>query len=219
MSPTNESAAADEVGNPTVLPVRILQMFRFAFLIRHPRRSIPSLYRLSVPPLSSMTGWHGYLSSEEGYVELRQLFDFVRRVQGTTTGVAETEGTGSTAAAREICLIDADDLLDNPSGIPQRFCSLSNLEYSDDMLSWDTEEQQDLARTAFRKWKGFHEDVLKSTGLKARDHGLPQSTMTEGEEDEAWTREYGDEGAGIIRRAVDANIPHYEYLKQFALKA
>ena len=70
---------------------------------------------------------------------------------------------------RGLCVVDADDLLDNPTGILKKFCHLHNLEYNDDMLSWDTEEQQELARKTFQKWKGFHEDVLESKGLKARD--------------------------------------------------
>ena len=43
--------------------------------------------------------------------------------------------------------------------------------------------------------------------------------MTEEEEDEDWRRNYGHEGARLIRETVNANVPHYEYLKQFALKA
>jgi hypothetical protein len=38
-------------------------------------------------------------------------------------------------------------------------------------------------------------------------------------ENEEWRREYGDEGAKIIRDCVDANLKDYEYLKSFALKA
>lgn len=43
--------------------------------------------------------------------------------------------------------------------------------------------------------------------------------MTDEEENEAWKGKYGDEGARIIRKSVNANNPHYEYLKQFVLKA
>ncbi|KAL8802953.1 MAG: hypothetical protein Q9200_006408 [Gallowayella weberi] len=205
-----------EPNNPTVLPNHILQKFQFAFLIRNPRRSIPSQYRCTVPPLSDLTGWVEYLPSEAGYVELRRLFDYVR-AQGC--GIEEANGTGSAAEDGGICLIDADDLQDNPSGILRKFCHLTNLEYSDDMLSWNTKEQDELARRVFQKWKGFHEDVLASSGFKGRDHNIPQHSMTEKDEDEDWRRKYGDEGARVIRETVNANIPHYDYLKQFSLKA
>jgi hypothetical protein len=33
-----------------------------------------------------------------------------------------------------------------------------------------------------------------------------------------WTEKYGEEGAKSIRDTVAANVDHYEYLKQFAIK-
>jgi hypothetical protein len=33
-----------------------------------------------------------------------------------------------------------------------------------------------------------------------------------------WTEKYGEEGAKLIRDTVEANVPDYEYLKQFAIK-
>lgn len=33
-----------------------------------------------------------------------------------------------------------------------------------------------------------------------------------------WTEKYGEEGAKVIRDTVAANVEHYEYLKQFAIK-
>lgn len=35
--------------NPAALPLQVLRKFRWTFVIRHPRSSIPSLYRLSMP--------------------------------------------------------------------------------------------------------------------------------------------------------------------------
>ena len=33
-----------------------------------------------------------------------------------------------------------------------------------------------------------------------------------------WVDKYGQEGANSIRKAVDENVEHYEYLKQFAIQ-
>jgi hypothetical protein len=33
-----------------------------------------------------------------------------------------------------------------------------------------------------------------------------------------WTEKYGEEGAKTIRDTVAANVEHYDYLKQFAIK-
>lgn len=38
------------------------------------------------------------------------------------------------------------------------------------------------------------------------------------EEDAEWTEKFGAQDAKVIRNTVDANLEHYEYLKQFALK-
>src|ERR1700709_808953 len=44
-----------EPGNPTVVPRDILAKFHFTFLIRHPRSSIPSYWRCTIPPLDKVT--------------------------------------------------------------------------------------------------------------------------------------------------------------------
>lgn len=53
-----------EEGNPTVLPTDLLAKFHFTFLIRHPRRAIPSYYRCTVPPLDKQTGFYHFMVSE-----------------------------------------------------------------------------------------------------------------------------------------------------------
>jgi hypothetical protein len=70
----------------------------------------------------------------------------------------------------EICVIDADDLLDNPSGVVEAFCKTTGIEWDPEMLKWDTEKDQAVAKEAFEKWKGFHEDALDSDRLRARTH-------------------------------------------------
>jgi hypothetical protein len=33
-----------------------------------------------------------------------------------------------------------------------------------------------------------------------------------------WVEKYGEEAAKVIKKTVEDNVEHYEYLKQFALK-
>jgi len=42
--------------------------------------------------------------------------------------------------------------------------------------------------------------------------------ISDAEQYAEWVRVFGTEGAEIIRENVEANLPHYEYLKRFALK-
>jgi hypothetical protein len=216
-----------EVGNPTVIPKDLLANFHFAFLIRHPKHSIPSYYRCCIPPLVELTNFHGFRPDEAGYAELRALFDYLRdakligpriagRSENGTNGTNGTNGVNGSHSGVEITLVDADDLLDNPAEMIEVFCKSTGIKYEPDMLDWDTEEHQTYAKEVFEKWKGFHEDAIDSKRLNKRTH------KKEPKSDEQlfaeWTEKYGEEGAKVIRDTVAANVADYEYLKQFAIK-
>ena len=184
-----------ECGNPTVIPTKILESFHFTFLIRHPCSSIPSYYRCTVAPLDKVTGFYDFMPSEAGYEELRRLFDYLRSIgqvgpgvanrthhQPTTNGytlgnrhtssISSTDGTMTTRQSGkvDICIVDADDLLDNPNGVIEAFCKSVGIDYNERMLNWNTIEDQQYARESFKKWAGFHEDALNSCDFKPRTH-------------------------------------------------
>ncbi|KAG2414909.1 hypothetical protein HFD88_006097 [Aspergillus terreus] len=224
------AATPEERGNPTVMPRELLSRFHFAFLIRDPHYSVPSYYRCTIAPLDDVTGFHYYDPSEAGYDELRRTFDYLRRERLIGPHIAtreqdadELEGRlkpvgapGSHAAGDEICVIDADDLLDKPAAMIEAFCRSVGIEYDPSMLDWDNEADQKYVNDAFDKWRGFHNDVIESKGLMARTHERP--VKTEEEFDAEWRKKYGPEGAALIRRAVDQNMADYLYMKQFAMK-
>lgn len=116
------------------------------------------------------------MPSEAGYDELRRVFDYLRSaglVGPKIAGQAEINGHArSNGAPRgvEICVIDADDLLDNPTGIIEAYCKSVGVDYDPGMLKWDTKEDQQQARDAFEKWSGFHDDAMDSSMLKPREH-------------------------------------------------
>ncbi len=171
-----------EPGNPTVIPAALLEKFHWTFLIRHPRNSIPSYYRCTIPPLDKITGFYNFRPDEAGYNELRRTFDYLRHAgcvgpavagqTGRTNGKHATNenSNGGDHHHAEICVIDADDLLDNPSDIISAFCETVGIDYSPDMLNWDNEESHKHARNVFQKWKGFHDDAIHSKDLKPRQH-------------------------------------------------
>lgn len=170
-------ATAVEPGNPTVVPRKVLEQFHFAFLIRHPKYSIPSYYRCTIPPLDEITGFYHFMPEEAGYDEQRRVFDYLRSIGAIGPKICGQESNGqvnghdgSHGNAVEICVIDADDLLDNPEGILEKFCGSVGIEYSKSMLNWDNDEDHKHAKEAFEKWKGFHEDAINSSELKPRTH-------------------------------------------------
>ncbi|KAF2966889.1 hypothetical protein GQX73_g6697 [Xylaria multiplex] len=208
---------SDPTGNPTVIPLEFLKKFHWTFLIRHPRRSIPSYIRCCSPPLSETTGWDHFMPSEAGYVELRRLFDYLRE-QGLVGPSVAGQASGAKAGKDEVSItvLDADDLLDKPEEAIKAFCEQTGIPFSPDMLEWDDEANQKRVAEAFAKWNGWHNDAINSKGLTARTH--PKKPVTEESENEEWRQKYGEEGQKIIRAAVEENAPHYEYLKSFALE-
>ncbi|KAI8943960.1 hypothetical protein F4801DRAFT_585969 [Xylaria longipes] len=191
------------VPNPTVVPLGLLSGFHFTFLIRNPRRSIPSLWECSTPPRSLVTGWHGFKAEDAGYQDMRRLFDYLVRV-----------GIMGPGTDNEICVVDADDLLTYPEDVVGQFCDSVGVQFDRGMLRWDTECDQKRAQDAFKNWAPFHDAVLKSTSLKVRP-----SRLTSLESDVAsWTERYGEAGCAVIRKNVADNMEHYLYLKQFAIK-
>ncbi|GAM35490.1 hypothetical protein TCE0_017f03867 [Talaromyces pinophilus] len=225
-------ATEAEPENPTVVPLELLSKFHFTFLIRDPHYSIPSYFRCTIPPLDEVTGFHDFSPSEAGYDEVRRVFDYLRKVGRVGPRVAttlaedpankETNGTthqrngASHKGGVEICVVDADDLLDNPSLMIETYCKSVGLPFEPEMLRWDTEEDHAIARAAFEKWKGFHEDAIASRELKPRAHA--KLFKSEEEFDAEWREKFGEKGAKIIRETVNRNMADYHYMKQFALK-
>ena len=166
-----------EPGNPTVMPREIQEQFHWAFLIRDPHYSIPSYYRCTIPPLDKLTGFHNFDPKEAGYNELRRHFDYLVREGLVGPRVATRPDLSPPAGSEEdkktvheICVIDADDMLDAPAPTIEAFCRSVDLPYTPDMLKWDTPEDHQFACDAFEKWRGFHNDAIESKGLEARKH-------------------------------------------------
>ncbi|KAI6778418.1 uncharacterized protein J7T54_000807 [Emericellopsis cladophorae] len=189
-----------EPTNPTNIPLDILRKFNFTFLIRHPSRSVPSYWRCTIPPLSEIHGFDHYMPSEAGYEELVRLFDYL-----ISEGIVDKDN---------LTVLDADDMLDNPEEKIKEYCKRTEIEFDPKMLEWTEEDGQDAAKH-FAKWNGFHDDAIHSSSLRPRAHAQKASTVES--ENAEWTEKFGADAAKAIRRTVDANIPHYEYLKQFKL--
>lgn len=77
---------------------------------------------------------------------------------------------GNYSGGVNICVVDADNLLDDPEGIIEAFCRAVSLPYDPAMPQWDSAPDQARARAAFAKWRGFHEDALESSALRPRLH-------------------------------------------------
>lgn len=73
----------------------------------------------------------------------------------SSNGISSLNGVHSSngfTRGVEVCVIDADDLLDNPAGIVEAFCKSTGIDFTPDMLEWSTEADQQQAEEAFSKW-------------------------------------------------------------------
>ena len=156
--------------------------------------------------------------TELGYRELRILFEYLHPPRSQSPTIPSPEG--QTPDDTPI-LIDADDLLAHPEAMLQSICSRLDFPYSASMLTWDTPEDHALAESAFKKFAGYHEDALHSTGLISRtsdwEHRSREASTKDGQ-DREWTQRYGGEAAKTIREAVNICQDDYEFLYQFRIK-
>ena len=156
--------------------------------------------------------------TELGYREMRILFEYLYPPSSQSTTIASPEGQAADDAP---ILIDADDLLAHPEAILQSVCSRLKFPYSVSMLTWNKPEDHALAESAFKKFAGYHEDALNSTGLRPRKSGEEhqrRDANTRDEQDREWTQKYGGEAARTIREAVNICQDDYDFLYQFRIK-
>ncbi|KIY47786.1 hypothetical protein FISHEDRAFT_65949 [Fistulina hepatica ATCC 64428] len=141
-----------------VFPLSSFAKAQHTFLIRDPRKSIPSLYALSID--KDRSGWDSFLPSEAGYAEQVLLFRIVTEVLHLPTVV-----------------VDADDLCARPLAALKAYCDAIGVSFTREMCSW-----QEGPVDTFGTWKGWHDDAERSTGFVKREcadqprmEGLPES--------------------------------------------
>ncbi|KAK6064476.1 hypothetical protein SCUP234_13003 [Seiridium cupressi] len=181
----------------------------------NPSESIPSLFRLSSTAAKrEETGWQYFLPSEAGYYELRRMYDHLSR-QGVIPSISPQSVDGERQQGAYPCLIDAEDLLRQPEKVVKAYCGCIGLDYRPGMLQWDSREDVDQATQVFATWTAFHRDAIESRGLKARK---ARPSRSKEEVFDSWVAEFGEQGAALIQKTIKENLPHYLYLKQFAIQ-
>ncbi len=112
-----------------------LAHFTHSFLIRDPKKMLPSMY----------DKWPDFRIDECGYEEQRALFDRLCDRDGTPPPV-----------------IDSDDLLANPHGVVRAYCEAVGIPYIEDALSWNEGERTSVSWYDKGSW---HDNLKSSTGL------------------------------------------------------
>lgn len=118
------------------------------FIIRHPARQIPSLYRQMRKSHPDFILNSDILHAESGVPQLYQLYKYVLSRTNNNKGPV---------------IVDADDITSHPRDILQHYCVKTGIEFCEEMLRWD-------AGVMPQEWKvwgerGWHDVVVRSTGI------------------------------------------------------
>lgn len=202
----------EEPRNPTLLPRAELAKFDFTFVIRHPYQSVPSYYRLSLSGEKETSMVKELTTDDLGYSELRRLFDYLLEeglVRKPTRGASRSAANGP----NDICVVDSEDLMDNPDRVMSAYCKIQGIPYDESILHWNNPEDQKRAAAVINKWGfpvTFHKAVLNSTGL-----GIQKNLDDAKQIYQKWIEEFGIDGAEKVKRAADSQMNDYNYLKKF----
>ncbi|XP_070538901.1 uncharacterized protein [Ptychodera flava] len=116
--------------------------YRHTFLIRQPERSVTSFHKLLTKP-DKPVGWSKIHPGEVGFLEMWELYQYIRDTKGDTP-----------------LIIDADDLLSEPALLMQKYCNYVGFEFKESMLHWEAGPVEDWS------WEGnWYDTVLKSSGF------------------------------------------------------
>jgi len=176
-------------GNPTVIPTEQLLHpdIHHAFLVRTPKKAVPSYYKLCVPPKSEVTGFEFFETEEVGIRESKMLYDWL------------------VSQGQKPIIIDAADLLANPVPTMKTFCEDCQVDFTEDMCSWEGGQAQEQ----FKKWNGFHDDAEQSHGI-ARPGDCSDEEARKAKE--AKKAKEAAEMPELAQSAIRKNMADYEYL-------
>ena len=116
--------------------------FEHTFMIRNPKKTVKSLYFLSVD--KELTGWEAFDPVEAGFKQMYELYETTRSRSGKVP-----------------VIVDADDLLDDPESIMRAYFNAIGCHFDKSMLSWSPVPIPS-------PWGGWNENVDKSSGFIGR---------------------------------------------------
>ncbi len=125
-----------------VMDEALILNFENTFLIRHPAKSLPSIY----------DKWPDFSITETGYIALHQMFELAKKVSGKTPAV-----------------IDADELVKHPKATVRAYCQATDIPFIAESLQWEASDRPEISYWKGGKW---HTTVKSSRGFQeqARDY-------------------------------------------------
>lgn len=183
-----------QTGNPTNIPDDIFEAAAPLFVIRHPVFNVRSLWKsmheIKAPYLPTGSMWKLMTS----FALQRQLFDRFYKQFG-----------------KPPILVDGDDIVLRPEEVAVKLCSALGISEKLNAF-WDVTPESELPKDKLTRY--FLKDISESTGIRRLDEA-PEANLQKVHRQ--WVEEFGQETADQVEKLVQDMMPHYEYLKQFAL--
>ncbi|KAK4629745.1 Pyrrolopyrazine biosynthesis cluster protein F [Fulvia fulva] len=177
--------------NPTIFPDSFLRSWRPIFLIRHPAVSFESWYRAeSGAQHVDITdkSWAFYTT----FRYQRELYDWFL--------------TNQTDAQSVPLIIDADDMLEDPTTI-NRLCELLNMDPTHVPSTWNAvEPEENASKRTMRFMGGYWESTTIDKSKSSRGLDIAKRYVL-------WQNEFGTEVADELLRLVEKATADYTYLK------
>ena len=169
---------------PDKVPKEVMENSFHAFIIRNPEKAIKSLYRQTLVDFDE-SAWSHIVPEEIGFREQLSMCKYV-------TGELNIK----------VFVIDADDLLRNPSGVLERFCDFVGLQFSESMLDWSN----DNAKKEDKPWdflaNSWIKDIKETNGFRKMDK----------------VQDTGIEYPQFIYDAISDNLKYYNELKSYKVE-
>ncbi|KAF1989043.1 hypothetical protein K402DRAFT_350680 [Aulographum hederae CBS 113979] len=189
--------------NPTMMPDAYLNTWSPVFLIRHPALVVPSMARAC----KKAYGWdlthRSYLESGSFRTQ-RLMYDWYADQLASSGSAAGSKRPG----ANYPLVIDADDIIKDASTMRALNESLG-LDPEKVLFEWKETPKEKIEAQRLAH-KVFWSSVQGSSGILLDK--MAQGLTIE-EEVPKWEKEWGVEGAQILKGYAEACMPDYEYLK------
>lgn len=202
--------------NPTLIPDEILDIFTPIIFIQHPAIVFPAWLRLAKAEYGSYTVDEDDFTVWTSHRWSRMIFDYLRHSQHTKRmdSSQSAKSFNPQIVATRPYVIDAADVANNTHATLATICRLLGVKFEDVYQGWAPLNLVNRAGSAIKK--ALPETLVKAFTDRVTSTN-PGSVSLE-VETEKWAREFSEEAAAWLRRKVEEDMPHYEYLRHFRLR-
>ena len=165
---------------PDIIPKEIMKASCHTFIIRNPEKAIKSYYRQTLVDFEESI-WSHIVPEELGFNEQFQMYELVTK-----------------DLKLDAMVIDADDLINCPKKVLEKYCEFVGLPFYECMLDWS----KDDAKPGEKPWEflpiSWIKDVKETNGFRKKDK----------------VQDVDVEYPQFIYKAISENMIYYEKLQK-----